>query len=96
MPCLNVIKPSQTHHFSLGPIPYNEGTIQGTYGVLETIFMEQFKLDPMAFNERLWLVYGDQKTASNIRSVINERREASTAFDRHRWVLPLSSFFHLH
>ena len=95
MPCLNVIKPSQTHHFSLGPIPYNEGTIQGTYGVLETIFMEQFKLDPMAFNERLWLVYGDQKTASNIRSVINERREASTAFDRHRWVLPLSSFFHL-
>ena len=63
--------------------------------MLETIFMKQFKLDPTVFNERLWLVYGDQKTASNIRSVINERREASMAFDCHRWVLPLSSFFHL-
>ena len=95
MPRLDVLEARQTHQFSLGPILSNEGTIHGTYQVLETIFKDQLHCRTEDFGNRLWLVYGDQKTASNIRSVINQRREASQGFERHGWVLPLSAFFHL-
>jgi len=95
MPRINVLKPERTHHFSLGPIPHNEGTTKGTYDVLETIFVEQFHREPKDFEEILTLVYGDQKTASIIRGIKNEWREAPSAYDSHRWILPLSAFFHL-
>jgi len=84
MPRINVLKPEKTHHFSLGPVPHNEGTIKGTYDVLENIFVQQFHREPKDFEEMLVLVYGDQKTASIIRSIKNERREAPSAYDIHR------------
>lgn len=84
MPHLNVLEARPTHQFSLGPILSNEGTIQGTYEVLETIFKDQLQCKTEDFRNRLWLVYGDQKTASNIQSVINQRREASHSFEHHR------------
>jgi hypothetical protein len=95
MPRINVLKAEKTHHFSLGPIPHNEGTTKGTYDVLETIFVEQFHREPKDFEEMLILLFGDQKTASIIRGIINERRETASAYDSHRWILPLSAFFHL-
>ena len=97
MPKINVLKPKRTHHFSLGPIPHNEGTTKGTYDVLETIFVEQFHREPKDSEEVLTLVFGDYKTAANMRNIKNERRETVTAsaYDSHWWILPLSSFFHL-
>ena len=62
MPRLEVLGVRRTEHYTLGPIMHDEGTKKGQYGVTDTIFKQQFKLDPDLFGQRLWLIYGDQKT----------------------------------
>ena len=52
----------RTEYYTLGPIIYNKGTKKGQYRVIDTIFKQQFKLDLDLFGQRLWLIYGDQKT----------------------------------
>jgi hypothetical protein len=82
--------------YILGAIPFNEGTLAGTYKVHEEIFLEQLHLDrDKDFANALYLVYGDQKTASLNRSVKNEQRSAQLPFDRRDWCLPVPALFHL-
>jgi len=67
LPSVERLPPRKTPHYSLGPILENEGTISGTYSVIDIIFTEQLGYNPAAdFNGRLHLVYGDQKTVSLI------------------------------
>lgn len=85
----------KTPHFGLSPIQENEGTIQGTYQVIDKIFLHQFGLDPSVdFAGRLYLVYGDQKTVSLIGSVKRERKYSRDTYGQYRWVLPIPGLFH--
>ena len=43
----------RTEHYTLGPIMHDEGTKKGQYGVTDTIFKQQFKLNPDLFRQRL-------------------------------------------
>jgi hypothetical protein len=76
------LSPRKTEAYPLGPIIANEGTIGGTYDVHDTIFESQFKLrGETNFSDRLFLVYGDQKTAQLIRSIKLEQRVAELDYD---------------
>lgn len=73
----------------------NEGTIDGTYTVIEKIFLEQFSHAPEKdFSRLLQLVFGDQKTISLIQAVKKEREESTSAFDTLAWLLPIPGLFH--
>ncbi len=90
------LPPRKTEAYPLGPIMANEGTTNGTYDVHDTIFESQFKLKRETdFKNRLFLVYGDQKTAQLIRSVKLEQRPAELDYDRKDWLLGIPSLFHL-
>jgi hypothetical protein len=63
---------------------YNEGTIEGTYKVIENIFLEQLgDNSDTDFETRLQLVYGDQKTVSLINTVKKQRAEAIRSRPEH-------------
>ncbi|KAF1808899.1 hypothetical protein P152DRAFT_517097 [Eremomyces bilateralis CBS 781.70] len=85
------------HH--LRAAPFDEGTIQGTYGVHEDIWIRQlgFQSQPPSedFTNRLWLVFGDQKTAQHIRTLKEAQKNAILPFDRRRWMLGPSGLFHV-
>lgn len=46
------------------------------------------------FEERLWIVVGDQMTVERIRSVKAESVESTAAFDKRDWMLPVPAWFH--
>ena len=70
LPTIDRLAPRRTPHYGLGPILENEGTISGTYSVIDVVFMEQLGYDSKKdFDGRLQLVYGDQKTVSLIHAV---------------------------
>ena len=89
MPVVDVLSYGRTEHVTLGPILDSEASINGNYRVMENIFLDQLQYNrETAFNDRLFLVYGDQKTAKLIRSCKEERVEAECAYDSHKWVVP--------
>ena len=82
MPAIELLEPRKTDSKTLGPILFNEGTLDGTYIVLENIYKHQFKLEDKEFDDRFFLAFGDQKTSSLIRSVQAEQVDASGNYDR--------------
>ncbi|KAH7394801.1 hypothetical protein BKA66DRAFT_606463 [Pyrenochaeta sp. MPI-SDFR-AT-0127] len=87
--------PRKPPHYSLGPIFENEGTISGTYSVIDRVFTEQLGYNPADdFGGRLHLVHGDQKTVSLIRTVQKKRQEATLLYDKYNWLLPVPGLFH--
>lgn len=85
----------RTPHVGLGPLMENEGTIQGTYRVIEKVFQEQLGLQEASdFEQRLLLVYGDQKTVGLVNSVQVERRYSRDSYGRFQWILPIPGLFH--
>jgi hypothetical protein len=95
LPSIERIPPRKTPHYGLGPILENEGTISGTYSVIDIIFTEQLKYNPAEdFGGRLHLVYGDQKTVSLIRAVQKERQQATLLYDKYDWLLGVPGLFH--
>jgi hypothetical protein len=100
MPHVERLSPTpatQLHH--LGAIFFDEGTVDGTYGVHSDIWLSKmgFSEDPSKndFDDRLWLVHGDQKTTQMIRSVKMEQRFADQAYDRRKWMLGPPAYFHI-
>ncbi|KAJ5143725.1 uncharacterized protein N7515_002512 [Penicillium bovifimosum] len=88
MPQLDILSCTRTEHLTLGSILENEATKTGTYRVLENIFLKQLGLDEQsAFQDRLYLVYGDQKTCNLIRLCQNQRSESSETYYRLEQVL---------
>ena len=100
MPQVDVL-PSNTrsdvHH--LGAIFFNEGIMDETYSVHDEIWLKQLKfsrdISDRHFDDRLWLVWGDQKTAAFIRSIKREQRLASCPYDRRNWMLGPPAYFHI-
>lgn len=109
MPQIDVLPRRKSAHHTLGPIKFSEGSAEGQYDVLNAIFCDQFRLhtnpadeatkatsnSTVDWSNRLYLVYGDQKTVQLIRSVQMERAEATRPFDRYSWILPIPALFHL-
>ena len=97
MPSINVIPAARTSRLNLGPIMTGEASISETYKVLDDIFLHQMNLQhtDKAFEERLFLIYGDQKTAKLIRSCQGERTESISAYDSLRWALLIPALWHL-
>lgn len=94
-PTVERLAPRKTPHFGLGPMLENEGTIQGTYQVIDKIFTKQLGFDPAVnFSDRLYLVYGDQKTISLIQSVKRERQHCRNVYGKYKWLLPIPGLFH--
>jgi hypothetical protein len=73
IPLVDRLAPNKLPHFALGPILENEGTLEGTYGVLKNIFGGDdgdcgFKEGQLGYkdgafnNGELVLINGDQKT----------------------------------
>ena len=48
-----------------------------------------------AFDERLWLIFGDQLTAQRIRSVKAEQQSAERSYNRRDWMLGIPAWFHI-
>jgi hypothetical protein len=94
-PTVNRLQTQKTVDYSLGPMLYNEGTLEGTYKVIENVFLEQLgdKSDT-DFDGLLQLVYGGQKTVSLLNTVKKHRKEAIRIFDRFNWLLPIPGLFH--
>jgi hypothetical protein len=95
MPVIDVLTPVKTVHRSLGPIPHDESSNAGNILVLENIFRHQYHLPDSAFEQRLFLIYGDQKTTQRIRSIKQRREQAERPYDRLQWALPVPALFHL-
>ena len=99
MPQLELLTPQRTILHQLGAIFHDEGTIEGTYGVHQDIWIQKlgFKEEDEChhFEERLWLAWGDQKTAAFIRSLKAEQFIAGRAFDRREWLLGPPAIFHV-
>ena len=66
MPKLDILEPRKTSYQPLGLIPHDESTNSGNLAVLENIFRDQYKLSDQAFEDSLYLIYGDQKTIQQI------------------------------
>ena len=73
MPSVDRLPPQKLHHFTLGPILENEGTLEGIYSVLRNIFSGNnskynFQEGQLGYKEGLFnnkelvLINGDQKT----------------------------------
>ena len=57
---VNILFYRKTEHITLGPILNSEASINGNYRVIENIFLDQLHYNcETAFNNRLFLVYGD-------------------------------------
>jgi len=95
MPAVELLEPRTTDSKTLGPILFNEGTLDSAYEVTENIYKHQLCTDDKEFDNRLFLVYGDQKTSSLIRSMQREQVEASSAYDRKDWLIGVAALFHL-
>ena len=95
MPVIDVLAPTKTVHCSLGPIPHDESSNAGNILILENIFQHQYHLPDSAFEQRLFLIYGDQKTTQRIRSIKQRREQAQRPYDRLQWALPVPALFHL-
>jgi hypothetical protein len=104
MPSIQMLKTSKTEYRQLGAIYEDEGTIEGTYGVHKSIFLDQLGLQAPEkpnseeyddFRNRLWLVHGDQLTTHHIRSVKKEQARAQRPFDRRNWLLGIPAWFHI-
>jgi hypothetical protein len=105
MPEIDRIATHKTKFWQFGAINKNEGTIAGTYGVHNSIFLNQLGLEapekPLPdnpdddFRSRLWLVHGNQLTAHYIRTVKSEQMYAVRPYDRRNWLLGVPAWFHI-
>ena len=104
MPVLDIIQAQKTQYWQYGGIFRNEGTVDGTYGVHDDIFVGQSGLrapsDPSSsdaddFKDVLRLVHGDQLSAQLMRSVKHEQARAERPYDRRTWLLPVPAWFHV-
>jgi hypothetical protein len=94
-PHIDCLLPRKTNHYNLGPILENEGTIDGTYKVIDKVFIEQLGYSQSDdFTDILHLIYGDQKTVSLIQAVQKERRGSILSYDNYDWILPIPGLFH--
>ena len=105
MPIIDRLRPHKTRFHQLAGIFEHEGSLQGTYGVHEAIYIQQFGLkapedpysgEPDDFTNILRLIHGDALTAERIRGVKSQQFRAARPYDRRDWLLGIPSWFHIH
>ena len=97
MPAIDLLphSPATTHN-PLGPIPHDESSNSGNLDVIHNIFSGQYALADEVFDNRLVLLYGDQKTVARIRGCKKIRQEdSSSSYESLRWALEVPALFHL-
>jgi hypothetical protein len=99
MPIVDILPPTRTEHLTMGAILEEESSVSGNYNVIDNIFKQQMgleeKLDEHT-NQRLFLIYGDQKTCGLIRSCKRQRAfETSSTYHQLKWALPAPGLWHL-
>ncbi|KAI1818892.1 hypothetical protein F4861DRAFT_544588, partial [Xylaria intraflava] len=92
-PAVDLVSYSDSPYIQLGAIFENEGTIDGVYQVHEELW--KHRLEFKEYDERLTLVYGDQKTTSFIRRIKQSQSEASDPWERKKWMVPVPALFHV-
>lgn len=95
-PFIERLPAAKTEYHALSPLHFNEGTIEGTDAIHSAIFRDQFAIpeDDARYSERLWLLYGDQKTVKLSTSVQLDREDNESDFERRKWLQPIVSIFH--
>ena len=106
MPVLDRLSSKKYTHLGLGPILENEGTSEGTYGVVDNIFGHyknngEFCKGQLGFNAShfedgsLYLINGDQKTIGLLQSIQREQVcDKTTGRAQLQWFLPVPGLFH--
>ena len=98
-PVIERLPAKKTQFWQFAGIPADEGTIEGTYQVHDNIFIDQLGLsnsaDSLDFDQRLFLVHGDQLTTHHIRAIKQERQHALRAYDRREWIHAVPAWFHM-
>jgi hypothetical protein len=104
MPTFKKLATHKTEFWQLAAIYEHEGSLQGTYGVHDAIYLQQFGLsapenprsgEPDDFSKTLRLVHGDALTADRIRGVKSQQFVAERPYDRRDWLLGIPSWFHI-
>jgi hypothetical protein len=98
MPILDVLPPIRTKHITMGAILEDESSVSGNYNVLDNIFAQQLGLSEQSdkYSQRLYLIYGDQKTCKLIRSCKHQRGfGTSSTYHQLKWALPAPGLWHL-
>ena len=97
-PRLDPIEVHPTQYHPMAPVWQNEGTNQGTIGVLDDYEENQcgFKPDDPRWETILMLWHGDVKSTLRLRSVQELRMFTSNrAYDSKKWLLPILGLWHL-
>ena len=102
---IRYISNKKTRYQQFSTIIEDEGTIQGTYSVYKSIFLNQLSLQtldnpynsttPNNFTKRLQLAYSDQLIIYYIRLVKQEQIYASRPFNRWDWLLSIPAWFYI-
>jgi hypothetical protein len=99
MPILDILPPTRTEHLTMGAIFKEESSVSGNCNVIDNIFRQQMGLEEHLNedgNQRLFLIYGDQKTCGLIRSCKRQRGfETSSTYHQLKWALPALGLWHL-
>lgn len=85
-----------TKYWQMAGIWENEGTLKGSLAVHESIF-QQLNVEQTddSWATRMWLMHGDQMTASHNRKIKKLRYTARLPFDRRKWMLSPTGLFHV-
>ena len=95
-PVIEELSPDPVDILSLPVSMHDEQKISETYLLQEDIWLRFLDLDRNeAFDDRLWIVVGDQMTVERIRGIQMESTESETPFDRRDWMLPSPAWFHI-
>ncbi|KAK4232867.1 hypothetical protein C8A03DRAFT_19939, partial [Achaetomium macrosporum] len=92
-PVVNAVKYEDSPYLPIGAIFEDEGKIDGVYKLHEELWQRRLKFTE--YDERLTLVYGDQKTTSSARRIQRSQLEASEPWEQKKWMLLVPAFFHI-
>ncbi|KAK7752206.1 hypothetical protein SLS62_005740 [Diatrype stigma] len=92
-PAVQCVNYKESPYLQLGAIFEDEGTVEGVYKLHEELWKR--RLEFKEFDDRLTLIYGDQKTTSFIRRIKQSQLEASDLWEQKKWMLPIPAFFHV-
>ena len=82
-PVIEELSPDPVDIFSLPVSMHDEQKISETYLLQEDIWLRFLDLDRNeAFDDRLWIVVGDQMTVERIRGIQMESAESETPFEK--------------
>ncbi|EAQ85232.1 predicted protein [Chaetomium globosum CBS 148.51] len=93
LPVVRRVTYKESPCLQIGAIFEDEGTLAGVYRLHEELWLR--RLEFKEYDERLTLVFGDQKSTSFNRRIQQQQLEASQLWERKKWMLPVPAFFHV-